>query len=274
MQENGALYGNYYVAGELGGIDGIGYEGGAAPLAYEDFRELKGLPEAFSHFTVTFLADGKELASYQCEYGDSLTEDEIPKVPEKEGLYGHWPEFDFTYITGNRVLEAQYEKWVSVLKNGETDADGRTKILVEGQFVPGARLEITREGEAVTFAVENGSSAYIGPVQVRVLCEETDGATVQVLAEDGFQDVESRMIGSYLVFPMEKPGTFRVTAVEKHSMIKWYAAGAGAAGIFLLIMLGRKAGKRKAAKKKATKKKAAGRTDVSETEKQEQKQDS
>lgn len=113
MSDEGTLYGNYYVAGDVGGIDGIGYEGGATPLSYEEFCSREEVPEAFSRFTVTFMADGKEVASYQCAYGDALSAEQIPAVPEKEGCYGVWPDFNFDFITGNKVLEAEYQDWTA-----------------------------------------------------------------------------------------------------------------------------------------------------------------
>jgi len=72
VSDDGSLYGNYYVEGGVGGVDGIGYQGGATPLSYQELCAKDGVPEAFSQFTITFLADGEEVASYKCNYGDYL----------------------------------------------------------------------------------------------------------------------------------------------------------------------------------------------------------
>ena len=42
------------------------------------------------------------MASYKCGYGDYLSADQIPEVPEKDGYYGVWPDYDFSDITGNK----------------------------------------------------------------------------------------------------------------------------------------------------------------------------
>lgn len=98
VKDDGTLYGNYYVEGGAGGVDGIGYQGGATPLSYQEFCNKDGVPEAFSQFTITFQADGVEVASYKCNYGDDLSADQIPKVPEKEGYYGVWPDYDLVTL--------------------------------------------------------------------------------------------------------------------------------------------------------------------------------
>lgn len=136
VSDEGTLYGNYYVAGDVGGIDGIGYEGGATPLSYEEFCNREEVPEAFSRFTVTFMADGKEVASYQCAYGDALSAEQIPAVPEKEGCYGMWPDFNFDFITGNKVLEAEYQDWTASIASKETSEDNRPLVMAEGEFYP------------------------------------------------------------------------------------------------------------------------------------------
>ncbi len=241
VESEGTLHGNYYVIGSAGGVDDIGYQGGATPLAYEEFARIENLPEEFSRFTVTFRAEGKELASYQCRYGDAIDRDQIPEIPEKEGYYGVWPEFDFSRITGNQVLEVQYEKWISSLESDQKDAAGRSIVLVEGNFLPGHQLvteEAMTEGGAqtYTFAIRQktadsggteakDSSADMAfaqePLTVRVLCENPDKTSVQVLGEDGvFRKTDAQVMGSYLMFSMERPGTFCLTKTADYGTLK------------------------------------------------------
>ena len=152
LNEDGVLCGNYYVEGNVPGIDSIGYQGGAAPLAYGEFCNMPGVPETFSQFTVRFLAEGQELAVYQCSYGDKLDPALIPRIPEKEGYYGCWPEFDASCITGNLTLEAQYEKWISTLASAWQE-DGKAKVLVQGEFLPGNVLETEEVPEGIRLSI-------------------------------------------------------------------------------------------------------------------------
>jgi len=246
VEDQGTLSGNYYVQSSIGGVDSIGYEGGAAPLTYEELCSHEGVPEAFSEFTVIFQADGVELASYQCRYGDSLTEDQIPEIPEKEGSYGVWPEYDFSFITGNRVLEAEYEKWVGSLASVETDENGRPRVLVQGEFLPDMELRLTEAGDGITVAVgretENGSfEDYKGSVVVRALCGEDDSADsmkVEVMNGSGqYTEAASEVMGSYLEFAMEQPGTFRMKEEPGNGNVVIIAAVCGGAVVLLLLVL-------------------------------------
>ena len=255
LKEEGILSGNYYVQGNMAGVDSIGYEGGATPLTYEEFCSSKGVPAAFSTFTVSFQAEGRELASFQCHYGEEIDPDLIPEIPEKEGFYGRWPEFDYTCVTGNRVLEAQYEKWVSSLASSEQDESGKAKVLVQGEFLPEMQLELTEtaEGTAITITGLEEAGEYAGPVTVRALCDNPENMIVELYENGGYRQVSAETMGSYLGFPMECPGTFRLVTKAENNKRKLGTA-AGAVGLGLLVALivrgiGKMLGKRHRASK-------------------------
>ena len=257
LREEGTLYGNYYVQGKVPGVDSIGYESGAMPLSYEEFCGMDGVPDAFVEFTVSFLAEGQELASFQCRYGDSIDKSLIPQVPEKEGYYGAWPQFDYSCVTGNKVLEARYEKWVTSLASQETDEDGKALILVQGEFLPETELKLEQGqdgGTKLTILLkdENGESAgeYSGPIIVRAFCEDAESAAVEILTESGYQPTSGSAMGSYLEFAMEQPGTFRLTAAEGEDGIIIIVVGAGICAAILAIILIRKI--RKSRKRRKT----------------------
>ncbi|WP_276949961.1 hypothetical protein [Acetatifactor muris] len=249
LEDEGVLYGNYYVRGKVPGVDSIGFENGATPLDYAEFCSSEGVPEAFSRFTVRFQVEGKELASFQCSYGEALDRTLIPEVPEKEGFYGVWPEFDDTCITGNLVLEAGYEKWIHSLSSEEKDVEGRTQVLVQGEFLPETRLTLEQGqdgGTKLVIASADGNGEteqYHAPVLVRALCEDTEHALVEVWTDTGYSQIPNTVLGSYLEFSMEEPGTFRVTIVEKDNrgkIIAVCAAGAVAMLFFTGILIGKK----------------------------------
>ncbi len=257
LREEGTLYGNYYVQGKVPGVDSIGYESGAMPLSYEEFCGMDGVPDAFVEFTVSFLAEGQELASFQCRYGDSIDKSLIPQVPEKEGYFGVWPQFDYSCVTGNKVLEARYEKWVTSLASQETDEDGKALILVQGEFLPETELKLEQGqdgGTKLTILLkdENGESAgeYSGPIIVRAFCEDAESAAVEILTESGYQPTSGSAMGSYLEFAMEQPGTFRLTTAEGEDGIIIIVVGAGICAAILAIILIRKI--RKSRKRRKT----------------------
>ncbi len=240
LSEDGVLAGNYYAEGNIPGVDSVGYEGGATPLAYDVFCNMEGVPEAFRVFTVRFVADGEEIGAYTCGYGEALDVSQIPAAPVKEGYYSVWPDADFDNIRSNLVLEAEYMPWISSLASEETDADGRTLVLVQGQFKPGVEvlLKETPEGTALSLCGSDGSvpEEYKGPVTVRVLCENAENGAVELYADGAYRTAETTVIGSYLEFQMENPGCFRVT-VEQDDGSRWILVTAVVAGAVVLLVI-------------------------------------
>ena len=92
--EDGVLRNNRFVDTGAAGIDGISYAGIAEPVDFEALRQLPGIPTEFVSFTLTLTADGGTVAQIPFYYGEDLSLVELPEVPEREGCYGTWPEFD------------------------------------------------------------------------------------------------------------------------------------------------------------------------------------
>lgn len=234
VKDSGNLYGNYYVEGKEGGIDGIGYDRGAAPLSYEAFCQLKQLPQEFYRFQIVFQAEGKVLGTVSCEYGDGIDKEQIPQIPEKEGYYSFWPEFDFSCITGNRVLEAEYEKWVSSLASSQMK-EQQPVLMTEGEFLPQSVLNMAKEGEEITFWIDTEEEAYDKPVTVHYLCSQ-EQVQVEILTEQGSYLITPKVVGSYLVFEMDRPGTFRLVAETKERSVLPYAAAILAVCLLIVII--------------------------------------
>ena len=80
------------------------------------------------------------MASYKCGYGDYLSADQIPEVPEKDGYYGVWPDYDFSDITGNKVLEAEYEEWTASIASAEKNDNNKALVMAEASAGRGKYL--------------------------------------------------------------------------------------------------------------------------------------
>ena len=137
-ETRGTLTDNCFVSDTLGGVDGISYTGQAEPVTYGDLLDL-GAPAEFSSFILTFMADDVEVKQVPFAYGKGIQEEDIPAVPEKEGFYGAWEEFDRTALTFDDTIEAVYTPWVTTL----SDEEGT--ILAEGTFAPETALEVSAE---------------------------------------------------------------------------------------------------------------------------------
>ncbi len=265
LAEDGILSGNYYVEGNIPGVDSVGYEGGATPASYDVFCNMEGVPEEFREFSIRFVAEGREVAAVTYRYDEEPDLSQVSQTPpEKEGYYGMWPEIDFGSIRGRAVVEAQYMPWVSSLASADTNADGKPLVLVQGQFLQGAEIVLTKDAEGTQLSLRNGdgkgsaAEEYKGRVTVRVLCEDAESAAVELYADGGYGTVDSTAIGSYLEFQMESPGIFRVTAAQKDNsrVIAIIAVAAAAAVLLIIILL-----IAKTAKKRRLKKDGSGKED-------------
>lgn len=261
LQQEGSLYDNYYVAGGAAGVDSIGYEGGAIPLSYEAFVAREGLPEEFQLLTLHFviLDDEDELqeevAVLQVPYGSSLEEDQLPELPEKEGCYGSWPELDYRHITESQVLAAEYTKWVTALEYRNTDQiEDQAVLLVEGEFCPEDELQVTEKENLYEVQIRTAEGFYDRPVSVRLhqsLLPKHYEIRLQQEGED--VTIEARTMGSYVVFAMERPGSFRIVSVSPEIPVRYFMLG-GAGLLIVLILIVRRLQKRRKAKHAAEQK--------------------
>ena len=239
--EDGIFEGNYFVKGELAGINGRSLFGKAEPKNYEDFLTLGSLPEEFFGLTIRFVADGEVVYEITKAYGADLTEDEFPALPEKTGYWGSWDETELQRLTFDAEVTAVYTPLLSALASTIERDDGRPMFLVEGAFAQDSELEVkaqevsadgfimlardleetvlnylrfledgTRPDESVNYKIEeqwslriprDGKNTHI----VRYLPEngETGGLDVYLKTADGWKKTETRTMGSYLLFEVE-----------------------------------------------------------------------
>lgn len=146
--ENAQLSGNLFVHHELAGIDGVSYAGWAEPVTYDGLCALEGIPVDFTHFQLTFTADGKVVDTIDFRYGDSL--EALPAIPEKAAHTAKWPELDYSFLTFSRTLEAEYTPYSTALSDGQP----LPQYLVSGSFSKQATVTLTPylDGHTITVA--------------------------------------------------------------------------------------------------------------------------
>lgn len=195
---DGTFSENYFVSETLGGIDGISYSGQAEPLPYEAFLEL-GAPRAFSVFTLTFTDGDSILYQLDASYGQSIAEDILPTVPEKEGFYGAWEPFDHTFVAFDQTIQAVYTPWLTTLSSN----DGT--ILAEGTFLQGTELQVELP--------QNDLSADLGtPIgQWKIRSDGAPFTAIRVLVPEKARSLHLwclRENGSWEELPFTKEGSF------------------------------------------------------------------
>ncbi len=149
------MYGNYYVEGGLDGLDGIGYENGACPISYEELSNMENVPDALTYFTVTFMADDKEVAKINCTYGSRLSDLEPPGSTGKRRRSREAGQIDEAGIRSNTVLNAEYKEWIASVASEDTVEGGKAVLMAAGEFYPGACLSVTQEDGVYRYRVEN-----------------------------------------------------------------------------------------------------------------------
>lgn len=131
---------NYYlpVTEDIGAIDGICYSGIAQMADEQEFFSFEDLPREFRIVTIRFVfEDGSERKAVVAR-GGSLNVTDIPIVPEKEGYYGCWEEFDSFDISSvyfDRTFTLSYTPHEDVLRSNVMMDDGLPVMLLQGEFV-------------------------------------------------------------------------------------------------------------------------------------------
>ena len=249
---SGDITGNTFVDEGVAGLDDVSYADIAAPLPFDEFAAQENLPGAFKKITVHFNAEGSCVAEFTLDYGGSLTPDQFPEVPQKNGSWGVWADTDLTNLTFDAVVEAEYNDKTSVLQS-EQQRDGRAMLLVEGSFDSDDKLEL----QPCTENPQPGTlESWLLPVQdelahtVRYLTpHDPDTMQLWLKTADGWQAWDAQTDGSYLKFTA--PADAQAFAVTENpvSTGKLLAAGIAAAVLVVVLLLLRRHRKRKNKKK-------------------------
>ncbi len=241
--------GNYYYSSDMYGIDGVSYAGIAEGKAYDELTEMEGIPDSFHQLVLTFRADDALVKTIACTYGTSIPDDQIPEVPEKEGFHSRWSRTDFSEITSDEVIEAEYSRINTLLVSGEKRSVGQPTIEVAGSFrqedslvVTLMRTEGTEEERWMVSIPEDGETVH----QIRYLASDTNPDPVIYLIQDGKKTkVQTGTLGKYVTFDAE--GSSVTFAVERGSFLDslpvlggTLAAAAGAVAVILHGILKKK----------------------------------
>lgn len=256
LAEGDQVSGNWFVWSGEAAFNGVTYASQAQVLTFEELLSRPDVPKAFQMLQVTFVSDGRLVDVIDIPYGEAVSPDQIPDVPQKDGCYGIWNQDGLDEVRWNITAEAIYHPWTTTLEAG-TDNQGekdskrseiRPSLLIEGEFHP--QTQVVRRTEAVQ-AEEDESSFVPAGYDVRQICSFTidspmgrtwkelkvraltDGigirrdVAIAVKTPNGIELVESVQDGSYQLFEMEEEGEFLI--LEKTA--SWYPAACIGAGI-------------------------------------------
>lgn len=269
MEADGSLEGNLFVDTGTAAIDGVSYTGKAGPVTFDELSRMEGVPQAFTTFHLTLLADGRQVKQIPFRYGEDLSKLELPEVPQKPGSYGVWPDFDTSGRESDITLEAVYAPWVTLVASEETSGE-LPLALAEGQFTQDAVLH----AESVLQAPPEGGGGYPvawsvsltgtdlpanASVPIRLL--DTTGGTGEVWQqrEGRWQPVHAARNGQYLLLTMDgTEGTYCIQPAEENEWLLPAATGAGTMLLIVLLLLALRRLRRRHGKKKQNVKTEAG----------------
>lgn len=261
---------NYYVGDELYGIDNISYVGVAEPVTYKKLLGTEGLPDDYRHLKVSYIVDGECVKEQELAYGDALDTLKMPKLPDKDGQNGIWPDVRGEVMTSNRVLEAEYVDDITVLESeemAETKTVRHPCAFVEGTFTGKAKLNARLLPSGAFETPEEGVDAQVYEIKLantrlgasdesklRLWSAYGSSAAVYQYTDSGWKQLKSKGRGGYL--QVSVAGTDVVLAVVDIQKTKiWIyvaCAVAVAALIAIFIVIYRKKQKRHAPKQKKT----------------------
>lgn len=227
---DGEAEGNVFAENDMGGIDGISYDGRAFPVSYDELIAVENVPEEFRKLTLTFVAEGKVVDTIPFKYGETLKESDIPEAPHKNGYFAKWEEHDYSNMTYGAVIEAEYIPNITAISSELTRENGRPVFMAEGTFTDLDRLEVIDlggESWEVHIPEDDNSERLIHFLPVT----KPDKTLIKI---DG-KAVPCDTDGSYAVFTASG-GSFVLTASEKPADITAAAVSGGAAVLAAVII--------------------------------------
>ena len=248
VEKDGVLSNCCFVDTGTAGVDGVSYAGRAEPVAFDVMSRIDNVPTDFIAFTLTLKAGDETVAQIPFLYGDDLSRIELPAIPEREGHYGVWPEFDTSGTRSDLTLEAVYAPWITLVASAEQS--GKLSLaLAEGQFTDEVVLHVSdsiqtspKKGSegAVTWDISlTGSSLAQGNVvPLRLLSPSGGDADVWQYQNGQWVAVDTVLNGQYLLLSME--GTQGTFSIQPRDTGPWVVIllVAGVLGAVFLLLIG------------------------------------
>lgn len=249
LATDGTLLNNFFVSDILGGLDGISYAGKAEAISYDDLLLVEGLPSLFSCMYLHFYVDDVKLDTLIVEYGQEIDPASLPEIPEREGYYSHWTDFDTTAITADLKLYASYSPLLTTI-SGEKSEVGIATILVDGNFSDEDILMVTQQSPSLDDVTEEFSLWVEGPnptiTAIRYLAPDDD-VTIELYVDGLWVAVDTTVDGAYIIIPVDRDGIiqFRAIPTPPSYSLSILVAGGVIAIILLTSIHSRRKGKKK-----------------------------
>lgn len=239
-ETTGSVTNNIFVSDDLNGIDSISYSGVAERLDYKEFIK-QDVSETFSKFTLTFKVDDKTYDVVNFNYGDSLTDGQIPNIPQKDGYFAEWDKTDYSNLTFDETINAVYTRYITAIASTDTRENGLAKILVNGNFSARSTVEVTTPSQ-----VTNLSKNICELLEISITDATDDTYTVRYLPVDTEKDysiytlddgvwhkADTTKDGSYILFDVNSNDTI-ICSVDNEG---WLAIALIVIAVLIVLVL-------------------------------------
>lgn len=221
---------------DIGGIDGVSYEGVAERIALEDFLAIETLDDMYKTVEVQFVAEGQEVDVMSLDVGGTINYENLPVLTVAETDMYDWvlekpvayevlamgEEEEIIYASDARLsnilfdqkYEASFERKNMVSQGEEKTTDNKATVLAIGAFEKNTRVELkdVLTEEAIVCGDEvfenwevNISNRGIEKLHYRIPeGKAADALVLYVKSTIGtWEEREFIVEGSYLVFDFE-----------------------------------------------------------------------
>ncbi len=240
---DGEITNNTFVDGGIGAVDGISYSGIAYPVPYEQMTALENTPKEFRTIELTFVSEDEVVKVVPVKYGESLSAKEIPNVPEKDGNFGKWENFNYENVTFSAEINAVYEKFITALESSEKRDNGLPIFVAEGNFTSSGSISVTEnvtDGSGESWSItlpSDGAESH----RVRFLPTLKPSKAVVTVTENGVQrTAKTEIDGKYLVVEISGNSAILTVSEIDFPVLIIATAFAAAAVIIILIIIIRK----------------------------------
>ncbi len=254
---DGNVSGNRYVGDDVYGIDNISYADMAEPISYNELLlSAEYLPTEFWHLKVTYRIEDTYLGTEEVKYGESLANLHYPKIPDREGFYGVWPDLSDQVMKGNLLIDGSYMDTVTVVESsekaaGESAAWQKPYALVEQAFTQDTVLnaelsdrEPPHEANGRSYVIydislDNSGIGDKDAFAIRLLNPYGEKVKIYGLTDGEWHELEGKVRGQYLQVDMTGPQeSFCIidTKIDVLLIIILTAAGIACAAILFLFV--------------------------------------
>ena len=264
LEPGDALSKNYYLSidREIGGVDGVSYQGIAQSLSRSDFEALENLPDLFCTARVTFKNGDTVVQQLRVPFGEMLPESKIPKLPYKEGHTARWAGAEELFgqpIYLDATVEVEQVADLTVLESVQKRKDGRPALLAEGQFsrlrnLPMQQLEqdlpALAENETLVEAWQLSDTSPDRTDRLRLAVPEGESPRLLRLytrdASGSWARADFEESGTYLVLAAGVDALALVRVPDLRPLIIGGLCAAGAVLVLVLILAKHRAKRKKA----------------------------